>query len=594
MENILLEASQRQSNSNTNGSYDTIFSKAHYVYEGDEIILSKIFIDTESATDGIVVIDNPTTINGSVCLYSTNNDVTKNFSYVGQAIEDAEDYYASEVIQTNHPNYNNMIHIKRLRVNGNSNGKASWGDETKGVRPISIKFLDIVGKAEHFFLEIPFFPTNSGESFTEIAVSIFCQRDTLSVDNVNSNWDFNNIEKVIQDFNQPTIEGAGIVVINGDVDSSPTFTRRIINPMKFDFSITIDEGKYLPVDLCFVINDQLARNGVANNFVGGLQVVSPFFQNTAQVLAQTNPASVPQYVSKFGAPNDNVFTMNDNKWVGASLISLEFDTTDNKFYWNYAHQPFYFNGAISTQIKVAQGIGNFINQRKNGGIAFVTFDSNETITNADGTTRTIATNFVEDVLGFKKHNFLVTPKFRQEFNIGGQVFHAQQIESIDGVNTTNAKADLDMGVDKTTFMNVPTGNVVYNGITSTINVIIKADTQTVSGNLLSSGYYLVQVDGIFKNYLYDYNGLRTNISAIASRYYSLGSYTATEGDFTMSYTHKGEPVILSSISVNILNPDKTLAKVGNDNTIFIYINRGELAKNLGQIEAQELTSKKQK
>ena len=48
MENILLEASQKQSNSTIGGQYQITFPKPHYIYEGDEILISKIFIDNES------------------------------------------------------------------------------------------------------------------------------------------------------------------------------------------------------------------------------------------------------------------------------------------------------------------------------------------------------------------------------------------------------------------------------------------------------------------------------------------------------------------------------------------------------------------
>ena len=39
----------------------------------------------------------------------------------------------------------------------------------------------------------------------------------------------------------------------------------------------------------------------------------------------------------------------------------------------------------------------------------------------------------------------------------------------------------------------------------------------------------------------------------------------------MVYTHKGESVYLSSLKIRILNPDQSLARVGDDNTIFIKI-----------------------
>ena len=71
-----------------------------------------------------------------------------------------------------------------------------------------------------------------------------------------------------------------------------------------------------------------------------------------------------------------------------------------------------------------------------------------------------------------------------------------------------------------------------------------------------------------------------NINAIASRYYSIGSYTSTELDPSLIYKHRGEPLLLSDIRVRILTPEKQLADVGSDNSIFIEIVRGDLSMQI--------------
>ena len=62
----------------------------------------------------------------------------------------------------------------------------------------------------------------------------------------------------------------------------------------------------------------------------------------------------------------------------------------------------------------------------------------------------------------------------------------------------------------------------------------------------------------------------------------------------MIYTHRGEPILLTEANITILNPDRSIANVGNDNTIFIEIVRGPYYKQLMadtfnsvQIEAQQ-------
>ena len=48
----------------------------------------------------------------------------------------------------------------------------------------------------------------------------------------------------------------------------------------------------------------------------------------------------------------------------------------------------------------------------------------------------------------------------------------------------------------------------------------------------------------------------------------------------MIYTHRGEPILLTEANITILNSDRTIANVGNDNTVFIEIVRGDFYKTM--------------
>ena len=63
-----------------------------------------------------------------------------------------------------------------------------------------------------------------------------------------------------------------------------------------------------------------------------------------------------------------------------------------------------------------------------------------------------------------------------------------------------------------------------------------------------------------------------NIQGLVNRYYSQNSYTSSDGS-NIEYTHRGEPMLLSSVGCRILNPDHTLATVGGDSTIFLMITK---------------------
>ena len=176
----------------------------------------------------------------------------------------------------------------------------------------------------------------------------------------------------------------------------------------------------------------------------------------------------------------------------------------------------------------------------------------------------------------------------------------------DGQHTTTATTRLDQMINKppingasstSNFQIVPsnaTGNVIPapkfpldHFITSEINNPVKAFRPAVSGVLLDTGYYLLEINAGITNLIMDSSKTYRNISGIINRYFSLGSYTSTGMDTSLVYTHSGEPIALSDIQIRVLNPDKTPASIGFDNTIFLEVNRGQIAKQLGQTEAQE-------
>ena len=64
--------------------------------------------------------------------------------------------------------------------------------------------------------------------------------------------------------------------------------------------------------------------------------------------------------------------------------------------------------------------------------------------------------------------------------------------------------------------------------------------------------------------------IKSTIQGIVNKYYNLNSYTSSDGS-NIFYQHRGEPIMLSSLRVRILNPDMSLADVGSDTTVFLSI-----------------------
>jgi len=119
---------------------------------------------------------------------------------------------------------------------------------------------------------------------------------------------------------------------------------------------------------------------------------------------------------------------------------------------------------------------------------------------------------------------------------------------------------------------VPT-SIPASGIFST-----SSDTQPIIGKASSLnaqdsfGYFLVEVKAGFGNDFYTPFNNQSSVRAIVSRYYSVNSYTSgTEAD-SIVYRHTGDPMMLSSFKIRILDSLKNVASnIGEDNTVFIGI-----------------------
>tara|TARA_R110000850_G_scaffold129505_3_gene249448 strand:- start:171 stop:2009 length:1839 start_codon:yes stop_codon:yes gene_type:complete len=601
MENILIECSQKESytpDPAVLGDFKTIFKQPHYIYEGDEVAVSKVFIDNETSSDGIIVIENLTNISGSVILYNTNTNRQKIdvFTNTAQPVNDNLNYFLSGITKKTNPAYKSMIHVTTFVIYASEAKGGDWGDLTGGDRPLTIKYHDIAGNTRIFFLDVPKQNPNTGsEKEVFVDVDLYMQNDFIRADNTNGNYTFCKVSPLAYLKNNGQETGVQIYSSNTDIDMSTSS----VSPVNFPFSFDIPAGKYIPEDLCTLINDKMTVNNVQPGFLQGQQLISPFLKTYTQ--ATSDPTIQAQFPDGFLMvtsgfdPVARTNTMNGNYWLGTSTIDLQFDTSDNKFYWNQLHFPYFGkndNGTPATQIfeqklgTVAQG---FINVSKNGGIVFSKFDAIQVITNADGSTTTDTFDFLSGVLGFRERDVIIQEKFVELFDSGeGAIFNAVQVLCDEQIHTTNVKPTIASSVDRNTdatfdyqFIPVLSTSDGYNAIIdSTINRVIKAKTSAVSGEILESGYFLVRMDCGFTNTIVSSNKISKNINAIVSRYYSLGSYTSTSLDPSMIYTHRGEPILLTEANITILNSDRTIANVGNDNTVFIEIVRGDFYKTM--------------
>ena len=143
---------------------------------------------------------------------------------------------------------------------------------------------------------------------------------------------------------------------------------------------------------------------------------------------------------------------------------------------------------------------------------------------------------------------------------------------VDGVNTTGNFTSLDSAIDKSTPRVSP---AVLDNLKDTSQIIKQIYARDALNQLSSLPYYLIEIDG--KGINSDIRGSRasainnTKISAIVSRYYQTLSYTSSmDGSGGIPYIHKGQPLILDSFKVRILDPNGELtANIQDSNVVFL-------------------------
>ena len=176
-----------------------------------------------------------------------------------------------------------------------------------------------------------------------------------------------------------------------------------------------------------------------------------------------------------------------------------------------------------------------------------------------------------------------------------------------GVNATSGISNIDSTIQKksvfwwqpVTGVFDPTNNDNEGNWLEPAQTIIGDETTPIRAeksqllNLLDGGYYLIDIDTKLQNEMISSDSNTTTIQGIVNRYYSQNSYTSSDGS-NISYTHRGQPMLLSSVGVRILNPDHTLASVGGDSTVFIMVQKqqGEDETSTDVIKARMAQQKK--
>ena len=276
-----------------------------------------------------------------------------------------------------------------------------------------------------------------------------------------------------------------------------------------------------------------------------------------------------------------------DKYVGGSQISMVFDPNEAKLKWDSLHFPIFVNESDPTATPPSNDAtpGLIYNSVINTEAAYVAIPSGLAIRYAGvAFTKLLPQNFWEKQLGFTQSLISANQNAKIKYPTAAAAepdfFNSFTISAKDGQQITGAYPGLGVGVIKseTTYSTPPFIDLNTTPM-PTIN-ISTPDTWGIFGDrqfnnsVADEGYFLVDVSPGIKQNLIGANGGSNSTQSIVNRYYTQNSFTSDQGAGSISYTHEGEPQLLSDFQVRVLNPDKSPVNetiLQEKNSIFIEI-----------------------
>lgn len=401
----------------------------------------------------------------------------------------------------------------------------------------------------------------------------------------------------------------------------------LLTPRLFTTKIHISHGKYTYDSLAQTITDKLNQiprevpalnnnpdsdSPPSNNLRGfsGSRLLTSTYELGMQQSADTPPLPQfpsdvvydgsqtllqPVWVSEDGLSicqwnEADVEGTTRPRWAGAEAVSFIYDETSDSFQIAQAHSNLYSRldgGIVARQFKSAAG-ANLITADKAGGIFFTNMEP--------------ATLFF-DKMKLNQHTCLVqqltnNPRLN-DFTGGGLDYTlpsnailsktlAHTINLIPAENITGNFIGLTTKIDKRTRIladSTPTPPIAgFNGgfygyvdtdwaLDIGINTPITIRGTAITAEQVADPFFQVEISGINKQDIVGANIKNNLIQTIVGKYYSNGQFTTGQSDDGFSYTHLGEPMLIRSMGIRILDSTGHPTEgLGNNSAIILELN----------------------
>jgi hypothetical protein len=581
MENVILELSQEKAGVlgglvRSNGDWQTNLVKEIELNEGDELAIKNVFIDTTSITTASIQIEEDINLNLHFGYYLSNwtntdknffEQTNKNLDFVN-----GEDYIAIKA-RTGGSNTAFLKSYTARYEKGHSSH--NFGGCT-----ITFEYKNEWGVVVRRDYQIP--KLRKALKDYDVPINNWYEEGySVKIITPESVFYDNNLK-------YPTFPANNISNADFQISGGTAKGNTIIDPIINSAQILLPAGNYQPDELAEYLSEKMAQNNIANVD----KILNSPYLKTWDTLP-TNPdgsttSNEVYFMNKTGEYMFNFKNATDKYLIGASQIQFTYEPTFGKFNINFLHMPNYDVSSgknISALYRSQSGTqydgsslpsGSFVSS-KNSGIYFTSLTAEKV---SDGSSY----DFWDKELGFDVGALCVqvnqsdaTVQFRDSLKaVKFAKAHPLTFDLIDGQNITAGYIGLDTIINKSASPAwqklITTTPINYD---AQINNSISIEAQKGYNSITeSSSHFLIEITSKFYSKYISQEITANRIMGICSKYYGYQSFTSGGGEVSIPYVHTGEPVLLSSLGVRILNPDYSLSlDLGDKNTVFVQIQK---------------------
>jgi len=394
----------------------------------------------------------------------------------------------------------------------------------------------------------------------------------------------------------------------------------ILNLWEEECSFILPRGSYEPAEIAQIFNDNMTQidslGPVGNNYnnAGGtfaFPVNNPFLTTFGQahkkisdlytggtLFLNPNVTADAPTATNFLVPDPFPPSLAEDAFIGASQVSMNFDTNLKKLNFDSLHFPIYAvpSGGTVAVPSIAYPSGTLepggadvpkVPILAYGGVAFTYLQAFEIATSAD----TSVAPPVPEVLGKQTDLFTQLGLTGMTLPVGHDttqitmnddtLVYPLLIQDSIGTNITGALPNIDVVVPKTAFTNRASPGfakpVTIDTETALTTPLLSSRTFDSTDN--DEGYYMLDIGVKLPQKLIGgfEGGVQTTsnkIQAVVGKYYTAGNFLQSQGQGEIVYTHVGQPQMINELSVRVLHPDFSAPsneELGPLNSIFLEV-----------------------